>query len=187
MLTLALLLRGINVGKAKQVPMADLKAVLEEGGYEDVRTLLRSGNVALAAPSRRSADAVARDAEKLIAHRFGFDVDVVARTGAELAEILDTDPFDGAADDGARRLVAFLGTDPNESPLHALTSADFGEERIAVGPSGRELHLWCPRGQADSELTKALGRAKLGTVVTVRNWNTTVKLAALVDATAASS
>lgn len=186
MLTLALLLRGINVGKAKQVPMADLKALLEEAGYEDVRTLLRSGNVALAAPSRRSADAVARDAEQRIAAHFGFDVDVVARSGGELEEVLAFDPFDGAADDGARRLVAFCGEAPNEAPLHALTAADFGEEQIAVGPSGRELHLWCPQGQADSELTKALGRAKLGTVVTVRNWNTTVKLAALVAATSSS-
>ena len=41
------LLRGVNLGSQRRVPMADLRAHLEELGYEDVRTLLQSGNVGL--------------------------------------------------------------------------------------------------------------------------------------------
>ncbi len=44
------LIRGINVGHAKRVAMADLRALVEALGYGEARTLLNSGNVVFSAP-----------------------------------------------------------------------------------------------------------------------------------------
>ncbi|WP_354699109.1 hypothetical protein DSM112329_04816 [Paraconexibacter sp. AEG42_29] len=173
-LTLVLLLRGINVSTSTSVPMPELRSLLAGAGYADAATLLRSGNVVLSALEGQTPEAVARDAERLIAERFGFDVAVVVRTAEELAAVAAQDPFDGAAHDGSRRVVAFLDGRPDADALAAVTAIDFGPERIVA--AGRELHLWYPDGQARSPMAKELSRAKLGTVVTVRNWNTVQKL-----------
>ncbi|UTI65146.1 DUF1697 domain-containing protein [Paraconexibacter antarcticus] len=178
---LVVLLRGINVGQAKQVPMTDLRALLQDAGYGDVRTLLRSGNVVLTAGAgapATTAATVAADVSERIGARFGFPVEVVVRTGAQLRRVAAADPFDGTADDPARRHVAFLSGAPDRQALAALLRLDATPERLARG--GRtDLHLWTPDGMARSVLAKELGRAKLGVVVTVRNWNTVQKLVAM--------
>ncbi len=181
MARLVLLLRGINVGSAKQVGMADLKALLESvGGWADVRTHLRSGNVVVTVPAEAGPDAVARDAERLIAGRFGFSVDVVARTADELAATIDADPLGDVADNPSRQMVAFLDVEPAGGLLDALRAAESAPERFAV--VGRDVHLWLPDGVTGSPLAKVLTPKKVGGTVTVRNWTTVTKLLALVSA-----
>lgn len=178
---LIVLLRGINVGQAKQVPMADLRTLLEDAGYGDVRTLLRSGNVVLTAGSGAPATAaaqVAADVSERLGARFGFPIDVVVRTGAQLRKVAAEDPFDGMADDGARRHVAFLSGTPDRAALQRLLELDAAPELLVRG-GPTDLHLWTPGGMAHSVLTKELARAKLGVAVTVRNWNTVQKLLAM--------
>jgi uncharacterized protein (DUF1697 family) len=166
---LALLLRGINLGPNRRVGMADLRALLTEAGYDDVRTLLQSGNVILR--SGDEPDDVARAAGKLLADRSGFDVDVLVRTERELARIVEANPLGDVATDGSRHFVAFLSQDaaPND-----LAPASFEPERLEV--RGREAYVWCPDGLRDSRLMKALDRKPLAPVVTVRNWNTVTKV-----------
>src|SRR5689334_2822045 len=91
-----LLLRGINLGPNKRVPMPELRTVLGEAGFADVRTYVQSGNVVL--NSRASPAKVAADAERVISERFGFDVSVIARTGEELAEVVARNPLADVAD-----------------------------------------------------------------------------------------
>jgi uncharacterized protein (DUF1697 family) len=62
--------------------------------------------------------------------------------------------------------------------LAALLGVAAEPERLVA--AGRELHLWTPNGMAESVLAKELNRAKLGVIVTVRNWNTVVKLLGMV-------
>ncbi len=172
MTQLVVLLRGINVGKAKQVPMADLRELLDEAGFTDVRTHLRSGNVLLrgkAAPAKAAAAI-----SDLLAEHFGFQVDVVVRTAEELAAIIAANPFADVATDPSRQLVAFLSGEPDAEALVKLADGVENPDQLAVRE--RELHLWCPDGFAESPLSKAFGRAKLGVTVTGRNWRTVVKL-----------
>src|SRR5215207_4478836 len=86
------LLRGINLGRARQVGMPRLKELLEARGYADVRTHLRSGNVLLDS-ALPEAD-VAADLAGAIEDEFGFAVPVVVRTGRELAAAVAGDPFE---------------------------------------------------------------------------------------------
>ena len=80
------MLRGINLGPNRRVPMADLRALLDEAGYENVRTYVQSGNVVL--ESRAGAEKVESDVQQLITERFGFEVPVVARPETELAAVV---------------------------------------------------------------------------------------------------
>ena len=107
---LVVLLRGINLGSARRVAMADLRAMLDDLGYEDVRTVLQSGNAVLR--SGKKPDSVARAVEKRIAKDFGLEVDAMVRTGDEIADVVSADPLAGVATDGAKSVVIFLSGKP---------------------------------------------------------------------------
>jgi uncharacterized protein (DUF1697 family) len=170
----AVLLRGINVGKARQVDMARLREVLSARGHGGVRTHLRSGNVVLDS-TLREADLVA-DVEDAIRAGFGMDVPVVVRTGAELAAVLAADPFGEVATDPARYLVTFLPTAPDADRVAALPDAPQGEGHRVLG---RELYQWLPGGVLGSASSGWKWEQLLGVTGTARNWNTVRKLAEL--------
>ena len=170
MARLVALLRGINLGSRRRIAMADLRALIEALGYEDVRTLLQSGNVVFT-----GAPAGAREAlEAAIADRFGFQVDVVLRTMQELAAIVAADPFGAEASNPTRYFVVFLSERPAAAALRALGEQDFTPERLSAG--GRELYAWCPEGMQGSRLMRALGKPGLAETATFRNWSTVTKL-----------
>ncbi|WP_029429544.1 DUF1697 domain-containing protein [Blastococcus sp. URHD0036] len=171
----AVLLRGINVGRAKRIAMADLRARLGEAGFEDVATLLNSGNVVLSSSS--SAAKVGPAVEKVIQDELGVESAAVVRTADEIRAVVALDPLGDVADDGSRYVVAFMASKPGKELEELLGSVDAGEDRYAV--HGRELFVWCPKGQMDSPLMTAFGKAKGGPVTTARNWNTVQKLADL--------
>jgi uncharacterized protein (DUF1697 family) len=167
MARIVVLLRGINVGSHKRIKMADLRALLEERGYEDVKTYLQSGNVVLS--SRKQPATVQRDVEKGISSTLGHEVDVVARTAAQLAATVKADPFADVRDDDRFHQVVFLAGTPDLSKLEA---ADFAPEQLVIRDG--ELHAWCPDGTQNSPLIKAL--EKVRTTATARNWRTVVAL-----------
>jgi uncharacterized protein (DUF1697 family) len=168
------LLRGINVGKARQVDMTRLREILTARGHGGVRTHLRSGNVVLASPL--DEEKLVADVEAAIEAEFGFAVPVVVRTGAELAAVVAGDPFATVATDPARYLVTFLPRPPAPDRVDALPPADGGGEYLV---RGRELYLWLPDGVANTPLAAWKWDRLLGVAGTGRNWNTVSKLAEL--------
>jgi uncharacterized protein (DUF1697 family) len=172
------LLRGINVGKAKRVAMSDLKALVEGLGHTDVRTHLNSGNVVFTAAPRSGKDeAVAASITKAIHDSLGLDVDVVVRTRAEVAAVLERDPLGDVATDRSRYLVVFLSGAPSAAAVKAIDPAAYEPERFAV--HGRELYLWAPDGVHKARLPKVY--EAFGVVATGRNWNTVARLLELLE------
>jgi uncharacterized protein (DUF1697 family) len=169
----AALLRGINLGKARQMDMPRLRECLAARGFEDVRTHLRSGNVVLSSPLAEQELAAALRAA--IEEDFGFEVPVVVRAGAELAAVLDTDPLGELVTDPARYSVTFLPEPPPADRVAALPPADGGVYRVL----GRELYLWLPDGMSRSPMGTWPWDRLLGVAGTNRNWNTVAKLAEL--------
>ena len=167
------LLRGINVGKAKRVAMADLKKVAESLGHTEVRTLLNSGNMVFRAKGT-GANAIGAALEKAIEAKLGVKSRVTALTSGELEAIARANPLVKKSTNPSLLLVAFLQGDGGE--LAAIAKAKWGSEAIALGP--RAAYLWCPHGQVDSPVAKAVWKA-LGDGVTARNWATIEKLRAL--------
>ena len=167
-----LLLRGINLGSHKRIAMPELRAVLSEAGFEDVRTYVASGNVVLSAAA--SPAEVGAAAERLIAERFGFPVDVIVRTGEELAEVVARNPLADVAVNPKRYQVSFLESEPDaEAVERAAAAAAPGERLVAIG---RELYAWHPDGIGRSKMWTKLAGTGLGVRGTARNWATVCAL-----------
>jgi uncharacterized protein (DUF1697 family) len=170
------LLRGINVGKAKRIAMADLRRVVAALGYEDVLTLLNSGNVVFTVPPGVRGDHATR-IEDAIVTRIGVTSRVTVLSGAELVTIVDDNPLAKQADDPSRLLVTVL-TDPALRPtLQVLAKQRWAPEAFGLGK--RATYAWCPKGMTDSPLASAIAKL-IGDGGTTRNWATITKLHALV-------
>ncbi len=169
------LLRGINVGRAKRVAMADLRALVEGLGFEDARTLLNSGNVVFTAPGRTAKGAAAR-IEKALVEELGVAARVTVISAAELDRIVDANPLLDVAGDPSRLLVAVLQDARDRTKIVPLQKQAFGADALALGP--RAAYMWCSEGVLASKLAEAVGRA-LGSGVTSRNWTTILKIQAL--------
>jgi uncharacterized protein (DUF1697 family) len=172
------LLRGINVGRAKQVPMAELRATLEGLGYEDVQTVLRSGNAIFTAP-RRAAHTLEREIERALAAELGLESTCLVRTGAELRAVVAADPFGETASNGSRYLALFLSAQPDAKLLAAHDPRELAPDEIRLGE--RVLYQWCPDGFMEAPALGPFVEKHLGVRATGRNWNTVTKLAALAD------
>ena len=158
--TFIALIRGINVGGHKKVSMADVKALCENLGYTNVRTLLNSGNVIF--------EAKKADAKKLEA---ALDARVIILTAKELDEAIANNPFDTKGRNLSLLLLMVLEAEPKGK-------LDWpGPEEIER--RGRYLYLYYPNGAGRSKLTNALIERKLQVAGTARNWNTVTKLATL--------
>ena len=174
--TFVALLRGVNVGKAKRVPMAELRALLSGLGYTDVATLLNSGNAVFCAtkgtPAKHSADIAAA-----ISSRLKVEVPVIVKSAGELATIISENPIKAGTDEHPRLLVAFTQDTKALSSLTAIQSLVTPPERFAVGKNA--AYLLCPAGILQSKAWAAL-LGKVGKTATTRNWATVLKLQALV-------
>jgi uncharacterized protein (DUF1697 family) len=166
------MLRGINVGSSRRVPMVDLRELLEEAGFQNVATYVQSGNIALDSTAKPAA-LEGRLAE-LIEARFDFEVPVVVRSGKQLAAVVEHDPFQGVADDPKRYQVSFLSEKLSAETVARLQELAHESERVAV--HGREVYAWHPDGVARSKLWNALGGKGLGVTATARNWTTVNRL-----------
>jgi uncharacterized protein (DUF1697 family) len=167
------LLRAVNLGPARRVPMARLREVLDERGHGPVRTHLASGNVIL--DSALTESELATEVTAAIEEEFALDVPVVVRTGAEMAAVLAGDPFADIATDLSRYSVTFFPEPPARAAVDALPRAEGGQYLVA----GRELYLWLPDGMAESPMGTWKWDRLLGVAGTNRNWNTVTTLAAL--------
>jgi uncharacterized protein (DUF1697 family) len=174
------LLRGINVGQSTRVSMAELRTLLGEAGYEDVKTHLQSGNVVLTAEAT-GADLEA-ELEKLLEKQLKSPIRVVVRNAKELAKVVKADPLADVADNPSRKQVSFLGAELDPAVAKELTAEakDLAPERLVV--RGREIYTWHPDGIQKSPTAKLLADKRVRVTLTARNWNTVTKLLELVTA-----
>ena len=170
------LLRGVNVGTAKRVPMADLRALLSGLGYTRVATLLNSGNAVFDAPTGRPAQHAVAIATA-IAGRHQIEVPVIVKSAREFAAIVGENPIQADASEHSRLLVAFVQDAKALSGLAPLASLVVPPEQYAVGKGA--AYLLCASGILESTVAQAL-LGKAGKAVTTRNWATVLKLQALV-------
>ena len=174
------LLRGINVGKAKRVAMADLREVIESLGYTDARTLLNSGNAVFT--SRRALGRnAAEELRAALLKKTGVSSRFTLRSVEELDDVVRANPLLDMASDHSRLFAAFV-TDPDDlTRLKPLAKQQWKPEVLALGPG--VAYIWCPKGLLESKAQDAVGKL-LVDGVTVRNWATVTKLVELTRADA---
>lgn len=169
------LIRGINVGRAKRVAMADLRALVEGLGYRDVRTLLNSGNVVFTAPASDRKDPAAR-IEGAMTKKLGVSARVTAVSAEELAAIVADNPLVKVARDPTRLLVTVLMDPADRKRVLPLARQEWAPEALGIG--ARAVYVWCPKSMLESPLFAAVTKL-LGDGATTRNWATILKLHAL--------
>ena len=171
----AALLRGINVGGNKKIPMAALRELMQGLGYADVVTHLQSGNAVFS--SAKQPRTLERAIADGISTEFAMDVKVVIRTAAQLTGVAGRCPLPDGPENPSRFFVAFLSAAPDPAAVSEMESMSFDPDRIWI--SGAEAFLWCPDGAGDTKLTNSFVEKRLGVTATMRNWNTVTKLVAL--------
>ncbi len=168
-------MRGINVGRAKRVAMADLRAVVEGLGYSEVRTVLNSGNVVFTGAGE-TADRAAHRIEAALPQALGVSSKVTGLNAETLATIVAENPLGACVGSPSRLMVVFLAKAADRAKLDSLVGHDWSPDLLGLG--SRAAYLSCPQGFLVSRLAEAAGRA-LGPAATSRNWGTVMKLHAL--------
>lgn len=167
-----LLLRGVNVGGANRLPMADFRTLLAGLGLGNPRTLIASGNAVFDDPGLPDLSGQISNA---IAARFGFAPDLFLYPPETFAALRAANPFAAeAAADGAKVHAFFLAAPAqlDDAKFKALATT----ERLLLTPAA--LYLHAPDGIGRSKLVERLPRL-LGVASTSRNWNTVEALATL--------
>jgi uncharacterized protein (DUF1697 family) len=173
MATQIVLLRGINVGGKRKLPMAGLKQLLVKLGCTDVRTYVQSGNAVLEHPDRP------RDLAKRIAagieKQFGLDVPTQVLTAKQLKDIIARDPFIKEKDiDLAKLHVTFLDSAPKAADVAAIAEGNHGTDRFIA--DGHVIYLHCPVDYGHTKLNNTFFEKKLKVGATTRNWRTVNEL-----------
>jgi uncharacterized protein (DUF1697 family) len=159
--------------------MSELRAFLAHLGFDDVRSLLQSGNLVFRSNARTGAG-LERLLDVQAEKRLGLRTAFLVRTAKEWEAVIAHNPFHTEAkSDPSHLVVVFLKDAPHKNALKALQDAIKGPELIRA--EGRQLYAVYPAGIARSRLTNKLIEEKLGTRGTGRNWNTVLKLAVLAE------
>jgi uncharacterized protein (DUF1697 family) len=167
------MLRGINVGGHKKVPMKQLQQSVETLGFEQVKTYIQSGNLIF--KTKGSSSDICRKIERMILDDFGFEVPVVCRTPAEMLATIKNNPFSMEKGfDLAKLFVAFLSGSPEAVALKKLDPLVTKLDRYHC--CGKEVYLYCPSGASETKLTNNAIEKALLLRATSRNWNTVNKL-----------
>jgi uncharacterized protein (DUF1697 family) len=178
--TFLALLRGINVGSARKLPMAELRALCAKRGLYRPETYIQSGNLIVDADS--DADRLRILLEKEIQAQFGFSIDVVVRAARIWQKYIEVNPFANEANVSPNKLHLYLSRDRLSSGAAKMLEqeARSGERIRTVGAA-----LWIDygaNGVAGSKLTPTLIDKVCGSPTTGRNWNTILKIQAMIKA-----
>ena len=169
------MLRGINVGGKGLLKMDALRLLVTGLGHSDVSTYIQSGNVVFAS-RKGTAATIADGIEARIKKDLGMQVTVIVRSGAELAEIVQKNPFLPGADP-VTLYVIFLASPPERAALTRLDAKQVAPDEFRV--AGREVYARYPNGYGRSKMTNSFFENRLRLRGTARNWTTVTRLAEL--------
>jgi uncharacterized protein (DUF1697 family) len=171
------LLRGINVGKGRSLPMAELRPLCADLGWTDVATYIQSGNVVFTAEGRPAEMETAL--EQAIERRFGMKVPVVIRTARQWAAYPAKNPFPEAAHERPKALLLLVAKKvPAAGAEKALQARAADGER--VGRAGDGLWIDYPDHIARSKLSPLLIDKLVESPAT--NYLTVMKLKEMLEA-----
>jgi uncharacterized protein (DUF1697 family) len=164
----AAFLRGISPMNAT---MSGLRGAFEAAGFDDVSTVIASGNVVLAA--RKAAHrTLERRAERAMDEALGRSFLTIVRSIAELQEMLDDDPFARFRLRPKEKLVVTFLREPTKAKLKLPFVKD-GARVLAATPT--EVYTAYVMGPRGGEFMRVLEEA-YGEEITTRSWDTVMKV-----------
>lgn len=167
------LLRGINIGGHKKVPMKELKKALEKEGFLNVKTLLNSGNVVFEGEKEP-----AFKIQEVLEKTFGFSIDTIVLPFEKIEKIVDSDPFKKIAVTPQIRLyITFLP----EKSKSTLAIPYLSDDQSFTIIEATDLAVFSVLDLDKSKTVEGMKilEKEFGKHITTRNYNTVVKIAAL--------
>jgi len=165
------LLKGINVGGHRKVPMAELRELLTNSGFINVRTYIQSGNVILESLEKGNTN-IEDKIQKAIFSQFGFEVRVLVRTRDHLKRIFDDCPFSEETKKSSYFMM--LHDTPNEDLVKIASEKAYEGETYQTLKDC--IYYFCAKGFGQSKFNVHFFERKLQTFATARNYNTMMKL-----------
>ena len=174
MITFIVLLKGVNVGGHKKVPMAELRALLEKEGFKNVQTYIQSGNVILQTAECNKLT-LETHISKTIQSHFGFEVSVLAKNRNELQRIFDNSPFIDQKKKASYFMM--LRDEPSAEEICEVSQKVFeGEEYQIINDC---IYYFHDKGLGKAKFNVNFFERKFQTFATARNYNTMLKLLSL--------
>lgn len=170
------LLRGINVGGHHKMPMAELRALCDELGWNNVKSYIQSGNLIF--DSAKKAPSLEKELEAAIKTTFAFEIPVVVRSAKMWDSYLSSNPYPKASKNQPNLVAMGLSKRlPRSGVVEVLRSRAANNERVTL--VGKALWLHYPEGSARSKLSPAVIDKAVGSPMTLRNWRTVQKISSL--------
>jgi len=171
MITYIALLRGINVGGHKKVPMAELREVLTKSGLENVKTYIQSGNIVCDYKKIDNSELEVIIKNAIAAH-FDFEVPVFVRTPIELKAIFDACPF--PEEEKVESYFTLLQKTPLFELVEEVGKKSYPNEKFRV--TGDCIYFFSSIGYGKAKYNNNFFEKKLKVSATARNYKTMVKL-----------
>ncbi len=177
------ILRGINVGTGRKVPMADLKKLCESLELQQVQSYIQSGNLVFELPNQEPIPELEARLQKAFSEAFGFEIPVLIRTSEEWANSISQNPFLKEENMDIERLhLTCLKELPSPELLEKIKTFQYLPVRQAHGEPdrfeilGRDVFVFCAAGYGKTKLTNSFFESKLKSPATTRNWKTVMQL-----------
>jgi uncharacterized protein (DUF1697 family) len=170
------LLRGINVGGHKIIPMTKLKLIFESAGFKNVVTFIQSGNV-LFDSTTKNTETLRSKVEKMLVDALGYEVPTIIRSVDEMKKIVAQNPFaDEHAEKKTKCYVMFLEKKSSRGEQQSVLGTQVKGMSFRFGA----CELYCLLDVKFSGNNSPFSYAKIEKILnqkgTVRNWATTTKL-----------
>ncbi|WP_160717698.1 DUF1697 domain-containing protein [Chitinophaga solisilvae] len=167
-------LRAINVGGNRMVKMEVLKDIFEQHGFRQVQTYINSGNVLFDHTGKDTA-IIGTKIEKALEKALGFDAPVCVRSMAEMAAVLENNPFPGITPDKQVQIyIAFLRDTAGADAAGILAGMDNEWETYRL--CGREVFVLARKRPDPTPFSNNYLEKKLKVVATTRNLATATKV-----------
>ena len=171
MTTYITLLRGINVGGHRKVPMAELKALLTDQGLLDIRTYIQSGNVVFCS-TNNNMEVLEKLIKNAISDHFGFDVSVLVKTPEQLKRIFEDCPFKQAQKE--QSYFAILSDVPDKDLVAIASEKVYADEFYHI--MNDCIYFYAEKGYGNAKFNLNYFEKKLQVSATARNYKTMLKL-----------
>jgi uncharacterized protein (DUF1697 family) len=175
MQTYIAILRGVNVSGKNSLKMVDLKNLMENLNYKNIKTYIQSGNVLFnssAIDTKKIADKI----EEKIKQQFGMLVPVIVMSKEELEQTFAINPFLKKVTGIEHLYCTFLSDIPNAENCKKI-QGNFDDDEFEI--VGKTVFLYCPKTYGNTKLNNNYIEKKLGLTATTRNWKTISALIAL--------
>jgi uncharacterized protein (DUF1697 family) len=174
------ILRGINVGGNRKIPMANLKNLFEKLDFGNVQTYIQSGNVIFESEKKYLNADVEQRIQWAITETFGFNVPVIVRTAEEMAKSISNNPFLKEKDSDIEKLhLTILKEEPSPELVKNTEELKFFPDRFEI--IGKDVFIYCEHGYGRTKITNDFFEKKLKTPATTRNWKTVMKLHEMIN------